>query len=135
MTNEQKFYMLRDWLADNRIEHWESVAVGETGIIIPLYLPLTRIAVRIGDDQAWYMKIRSFVAPIIIRDDDTIEFVIEKVRNTIDHQKELVKRHHSFCSYDREHRRNYVLRRRQKFRKSLTPRVKHCVSIKTAKHH
>ena len=130
MTNEQKANKLREWLMENHIEHWESVTVPGTGIIIPIYIPLFRIAIRIGDDQAWYMMVRSFVSPVIIRDDDTEDFVIKKVYNTIKHQKEKLKTHITPSTYAREHRRAYMARRRLKFRKSLIPAVRHCIITK-----
>lgn len=65
------------------IEYWEDVHVGNTGIIIPLYLPKYRIAVRIGDDSQWYDTVKRCVHPIFIRETDTVTFVLEKVKNTI----------------------------------------------------
>ena len=135
MTNEQKLYLLRSWLTENQIEYWESVTIGDSGFIIPLYIPYTRIAIRIGDNQEWYMKVRSFVAPVIVRDTDSIEFVIEKVQNTIKHQTTVVKVSRKSYSYAREHRHAYIMRRRRKFHKSLIPAVRHCVAnTKTFKH-
>ena len=65
-------------------EYWEDVHVGNTEAIIPLYLPKYRIAVRVGDSQQWYDAVKRCTHPIFIRETDTVEFVIEKVTNTIE---------------------------------------------------
>lgn len=125
MTNQEKLEALKAVLKQTNTEYWENVAVGDSGVVIPLFLPKQRIAVRIGDDDIWYHKLRRFVHPVIIRDLDTAQFVIEKVNNTIEQK----------CTYRRDKSpRHYLTPEQQKrkrsifkFRKRLHAEHKFCV--------
>lgn len=84
MSQEEKLEALKQFLVENNIEHWINVRVGKANdIVIPLYLRRYKIAVHVGDDNAWYRSVRSFTHPVFIRESDTVEFVIEKVQNVI----------------------------------------------------
>lgn len=83
LVNEEKLEMLKAFLRGENIEYWEDVVVGDTGIVIPLFLPCGSIAVHVGDDDDWYKALRGHVRPVFIRDTDTAAFVIEKVHNTL----------------------------------------------------
>lgn len=92
MTNQEKLELLKENLRKYKVRFWEDVCVKNTDLSIPLYLPKSRIAVRIGDDDAWYKAVRNVVHPVIIRDSDDVSFVIEKVNNTIRKHQRLVAR-------------------------------------------
>ncbi len=82
MNNQEKLERLKLVLRETKTTYWENVRVSNTDVTIPLFLPNGRIAVRIGDDNDWYRAVCRFVRPVIIRDEDTAEFVIEKISNT-----------------------------------------------------
>ncbi len=84
MTQEEKLGALKAWLVENNIEHWVNVKVAKAdNVVIPLYIRRYVIAVHVGDDQKWYLNVRRFAHPVFIREEDSIEFVIEKVQNVI----------------------------------------------------
>ena len=119
MNNQEKLEALKAYLRNFGIEYWENVQhVGKDMPSIPLFLPKGRIAVRIGDDDVWYHQLRNFVHPVIIRDADTSDFVIEKVMNTI---KSFRKR--KFCRPLTHNQRKRACRL-MVFRKSLVPAIK-----------
>ena len=129
-TNQEKLEALKAVLKQTNTEYWENVSVGDNGVSIPLYLPKHRIAVRIGDDNVWYHKLRRFVRPVIIRDIDTVKFVIEKVNNTIEQK----------CTYRRaKSSRSYLTPAQQKrmrsigkFRQQLNAEQKYCLSQRSS---
>lgn len=132
MTNQEKLEALKAVLKQTNTEYWENVTVGDSGIVIPLFLPKQRIAVRIGDDVVWYHKLRRFVHPVIIRDLDTAQFVIEKVNNTIENK----------CSFNRKKSKRSLTPHQQyrlhmvgQFRKSLHAEHKYGFAEKTSVHH
>ncbi len=125
MNNNQKLEALIAYLRENGREFWLNVRYISADIEIPLFIPKGRIAVRISDDEVWYHKLRSLVHPVIIRDADTAEFVIEKVENTIK-AKTLKKgrRPRTFTPNQRK-RHNKIAR----FRKSLEAESKVVVVV------
>lgn len=126
MNNQEKLEALKAHLRNAGIEYWEDVQyVGKDMPDIPLFLPKGRIAVRIGDDDVWYHKLRNFVHPVIIRDVDTSAFVIEKVENTIKFKsfRKGQKCRRPLTSRQRKH-----FRRLTAFRKGLVPAAKVCVA-------
>lgn len=82
---------VKAFLTENKISFWENVKVGNKGIVLPIYIPRYRIAVNIGDDEAWFKAVKYYTHPIIIRESDTPEFVLEKLRNTISRHMERVR--------------------------------------------
>ena len=117
MSNQEKLAALKAVLRETKTEFWENVRVEGTDIVIPLFLPKGRIAVRIGDDDLWYRKLRNVVHPVIIRDVDTVQFVIEKVNNTIE-SKCVYHREKSLRHYQTPAQKQRI-RRIATFRKSL----------------
>ena len=95
------------------IEYWEDVHVGNTGTIIPLYLPKYRIAVHIGDSQQWYDAVKRCTHPIFIRENDTVVFVIEKVINTIE-------KHVRFMSGRKQPKTSFQQKRAKRFKDFLS---------------
>ena len=109
---------VKEYCKSKGIEFWDDVRIGNTGVIIPLYLPKYRIAVRIGDSRQWYDAVKRCTHPIFIRNDDTVEFVIEKVKNTI-------KKHQTFMRHRKLPKTSY----QQKMVKKSANRFKDFFSI------
>ncbi|MBQ8713760.1 MAG: hypothetical protein IJ552_00975 [Prevotella sp.] len=124
-TSMEKQDAVKAYCNSKGIEYWEDVCVGNTGVIIPLYLPKYRIAVRVGDSHQWYDAVKRCTHPIFIRDDNTVEFVIEKLRNTI-------KKHQKFMKHRKSPKTSYQLKivkksadRFKEFFSSLRPKKKY----------
>lgn len=84
VKDTEKLELLKAFLAENNIEHWLNVRVKEVNdVIIPLYIKKYRVAVHVGDDKAWFDAVKRYTHPVFIREEDTPDFVIEKVQNTI----------------------------------------------------
>ena len=83
ISNEKKMEVIKSFLDENGIAYVENHKSGRCGVIIPLAVPKHKVAVRIGDDQDFYLKTRGVYYPIFIRDEDTKEKVLEKIQNTI----------------------------------------------------
>lgn len=83
MSNEQKMEIVKAYLDGKGIKHDENHVSETCGVIIPLYIPEYRLAIHIGDDQEFFNAVKTSCFPIFIRDEDTDEKVMEKLRNTI----------------------------------------------------
>lgn len=81
MTDQEKLEALKAYLTEQGIEFW--VDVPSSRGVLPLYIPQYVIAVQIGDNAEWYKQLKNFLFPVFIRESDSIDFVIEKVVNTI----------------------------------------------------
>ncbi len=116
MTNQEKLESLKALLCQTKTKFWENVSVGYMGVTIPLYIPEGRIAIRIGDDDVWYRKLSTYVHPVIIRDLDSLSFIIEKVNTTMERFGKPVFRRTLLTSRQRS-RKNRIKR----FCQSLVP--------------
>lgn len=120
MTNKEKLEFLKTWLKEHNIPFQCDVAYKAGRVTIPLWIPRYRVAVRILDDDHWFLALRRFVYPVFIRDEDTADFVLTKVSNTIDRYKDVQSR---LSSHTPSQRKGVVLRRRHRelaaFRKQL----------------
>lgn len=90
MSHEEKMKELIAYLKDQGIEYW--VDVPSSRGILPLYLPQYTIAIQVGDNEEWYSQLKNFVHPVFIRESDSVDFVIEKVANTIKRRFSAQKR-------------------------------------------
>lgn len=77
MTNKEKLEALKTWLTENGCKFKENVEV--LGVKADLYVKYPHIAVRIGDDAEFFRRTKYTCSPFFIRDNDTVEFVIEKM--------------------------------------------------------
>ena len=82
---------VKAFLSENRISFWENVRVGNKGVVLPIYVPRYKIAIHIGDDDAWFKAVKHYTHPIFIRDKESPEFIIEKIRNTMAKHVERVR--------------------------------------------
>lgn len=127
MRNE-KIEVLKSWLTENKVKYQEDVVHAGKGIHIDLYLPKYLIAVHIGDDSDFFQKVKNFLHPVFVREQDSAEFLIKKVQNTMKSHQEQMKKGQAKPKADPatlskrlkkylRHRRN----KRRKFLNALTP--------------
>lgn len=126
--NNEKIEALKTWLTENKVKYQEDVVHAGKGIHIDLYIPKFRIAIHVGDDEDWYHKVKAFVHPVFVRDQDSAEFLIEKVQNTIDLHRLMKKTRKTKSKRELESlpgkRRRHIRRRRNRqyrFGTSLVP--------------
>ena len=90
MTIEEKYEKVKEFLKGNNIEFRENVE--KKGFVIPLLMPRLGIVIHSGDSQEFYMNVRKTYKPIFIREEEEMDFIIEKVTNTIyDRMREMQK--------------------------------------------
>jgi len=85
MTNKEKLEALKAFLIENKIEFEENYKSRSKHVVFDLRIGSPRIAVIISNnlDNETYRKIRKGYAPFLIRDNETVEFIIEKMKNCI----------------------------------------------------
>ncbi len=85
MTNKGKLEALKAFLIENKIEFVENYKSRSKHVVFDLRIASPLIAVLISNnlDSETYRKIRKGYAPLLIRDNETVEFVIEKMKNCI----------------------------------------------------
>ena len=114
MNRKEKMEVLVAFLTGNNIEHWEDVKVESLGIEIPLYIPRFNISVKTEEhNDEWYQTVKRYTRPVFIRDDESADFIIEKVRNTMRHPKGFIPS-----------------KKRKWLRKNMIPAHKYCVHHK-----
>ena len=121
MIVSEKLEAVKQKLQDLRIDYMENVDVKDSDIFIPLYIPKGRVAVRLGDDDDWFHQLRKVVHPVFIRATDSVDFVIEKVLNTIKRNSSSGPRPRSFTS-----RQKRYFRQLQLFRNKLSASIDYC---------
>lgn len=84
MTNEEKRQMLEDWLVENGYaierEHYSK----RCEVMIPVMVRQPRIAIHVGSDDEFFQKVKTYYKPFFIREEETMDFILEKMRNCID---------------------------------------------------
>jgi len=81
ISNSTKLATVRSILCDRGVRIWNDVSVKEMGITIPLFIPDYNISVFY--DDSIYKIVSHYTHPVFIRADDTIDFVMAKIRNTM----------------------------------------------------
>lgn len=100
MTNEQKskLEVIMNFLNDNKIAFHPQYN-GKANVTPDLYVPKHKIMVKVSEgkesDDEFFMKVRRRYHPLFIRDNDTREFVLEKIQNLI---IDIMKRNHALYS-------------------------------------
>lgn len=85
MTNEEKLEVLKNFLKENNIKFYNGYNGKKLKILPDLYIPKHRIMVKISDanDQEFYNSVKYGWHPLFIRDEESVDFVIEKMQNLI----------------------------------------------------
>ena len=83
MSQKQKLEILKKFLRENSIPFQEKCV--RKGQFMELYISKYLICVRLSDenDQNFYEKIKYIYHPLFIRDNESAEFVVEKMQNLI----------------------------------------------------
>ena len=94
MTNKEKLEVLKGFLKENNIPFKEKVM--QRGQKFDLYISKFGICVRLSDenDQRFYEKIKYIVHPLFIRENETPEFVVEKMQNLIIYRMKCQHKRH-----------------------------------------
>lgn len=80
VSNEKKLESVKNWLKKNKVEFVENHK-SHRGLLIDLWIPKLFIAIHVGDDQDFYEKTFRWSRPFFIREEESLEFVIEKLEN------------------------------------------------------
>ena len=85
MTNKEKLEALKAFLTENNVKFVENHFSKTNDLTFDLLIRDLRIAVHISDenDQKFYEKIFKFYKPFFIRENETSDFIIEKMQNCI----------------------------------------------------
>lgn len=83
IKNTTKMSAVRDAVRESHVKIWNDVRVEPLGITIPIYIPRFNISVILGENEGIYGKIKGFTHPVFVRDNDTVAFVLAKIRNTM----------------------------------------------------
>ena len=81
MTNEEKLERVKAFLNENNIPFEENAK--KCKVNLPLYVKKYNIVIHVGDDQEFFQAIRRVCHPVFIREEETADFVLEKVQNLI----------------------------------------------------
>lgn len=83
MTNKEKLEALKAFLRENDLEYEENFK--SKLCKVDLMVTKHNIAVHLSDkdDQKFFLQCRRFHHPFFIRDDESLEFIIEKMQNCI----------------------------------------------------
>ena len=83
MTNKEKLEALKVFLSENDLEYEENFKSKFCNV--DLMVTKHNVAVHLSDknDQMFFKQCRHFYHPFFIRDNESIEFIIEKMQNCI----------------------------------------------------
>lgn len=89
MTQQEKLQAIRQWLKDNEIKYTRKfrVKTNDGGIVIAdiqIFDSFISIHVSKGkeDEEDFFKKVSKIFHPVFIREEETVEFIIEKIQNT-----------------------------------------------------
>lgn len=87
MTNEEKLESVKAFLNENKLKFFTNFVSRRTGRHPEVYVPLHRIMVKISEgtekDTEFFKAVRFKYHPLFIRETETEEFVLEKMKNLI----------------------------------------------------
>ena len=88
MTNEEKLEKLKEFLKENGLVFYEEFRLGKKiGVTADLYIPRHRIVVKIArkteEDDKFFHATKRYWRPFFIREEESVDFVIEKMYNLI----------------------------------------------------
>ena len=85
MTNSEKLEALKAFLKENGIVFYNEFRTKKLAVMPDLYIPKHKIMVKLSDenDQKFFNAVKFRYHPLFIRDNETSEFIIEKMQNLI----------------------------------------------------
>ena len=81
MSNEKKLEALKDWLTEHGYPFTENYNIKNH--VADVFVTKPNVAVKIGDDDAFFKAVKHFASPFFIRDNESVGFVLEKMENCI----------------------------------------------------
>ena len=92
MENREKLEAIKQWLTENGYKYKENYESKACGVTIDLAVGYPRVAVKIANsDDAFFQSVKRVYSPFFIRDEESAEFVIEKMANCLAKAKELIQ--------------------------------------------
>ena len=87
MTNEKKLEEVKKFLKQNRLRFLTEYIIFGKRRCADLYVPKHRILVKITDgkeeDDKFFRDVKYHYHPLFIRDEESVDFVLEKLQNLI----------------------------------------------------
>ena len=85
MTKKEKLEALKAFLTENKIDFYNDFCHRKYQVTPDLYIPKYRIVVKLSadDDQTFFEEVKHSFHPLYIRDEETAEFIVEKMQNLI----------------------------------------------------
>ena len=129
MSDKEKLKALKKFLKDRGISYWKNVST-KFGVTLDLSLMVNGwlIAVHLSDDNdnEFYKKIVHCYKPFFIRDDESVEFVIEKMTNLISelNNKQSFKEHLEEVAKRKERNRKYYEECLERHQKNIDKAIK-----------
>ena len=82
VNNKQKIEAIKTWMTKNNVKFKENHKT-KVGLQIDLWLPALFIAIHISDenDVEFYKNTFKWCKPFFVRENETIEFLLEKIQN------------------------------------------------------
>lgn len=113
---DHNYELVKNFLIANNVEFKEDYIDKKQKVVIDLWVPKYRIAVRkaAGDetDQQFYLAICKCYKPFYLREEDTEEFTMEKIGNVLTERVQWLQK-----QYDKQQRRK-VLKQAEKEKKA-----------------
>lgn len=93
MTNQEKLEALKTYLKENNYRFFANCNSKTCGVVMDVFIPSLLIVVRISsgnkeEDESYYEAItKNHRFLVFIREHEDVDFVIEKIKNTIEREK------------------------------------------------
>lgn len=82
MINKKKKELI-SYLQKSGYLYEENALLGKAGVIADVFVPKYNIIFKVGDSEVFYNRTKKRYWPIFIRDNEDIDFIIEKFNNTV----------------------------------------------------
>lgn len=86
MSKEEKLKAVKDWLNERNIEFRENHWSKSCNVLIDIRVKTPLLAIRVSkeDDEEFFHAVKLWYSPIFIRECESVEFVLEKIHNTVE---------------------------------------------------
>jgi len=102
-TIEQKLKRVKEYLSENGISYEENHKSQRTGVLVPIYIWPYGVAIFGGSSEEIYYAVCDVYRPLFVREEETMDFILEKVRNLI---SERIENYYRCCQKAEQKRRN-----------------------------
>lgn len=87
LTIDQKMERVKEFLSENRVRYDENYESKKAGVLVPIYIWRYNIAVFKGSSQEMFKATRGIYAPLFVREEETMDFILEKMQNLLEKRK------------------------------------------------